>query len=219
MFYKKKKSMFKDNKDAEETQTGLSIENIAEHEAAHGIVWSLFRNNWDVNQLTIVRTDLLDKGMDGALHITANFDTKKKFVSERANEITAIALAGFIGQNIKLIKQRDYILLEIIQSEEYSKLFDLTGCGGDFEIVRRFSQNLGQVFGFSEWSFVKFKIMDLITLFQNDNIVQDLHKNLSRLLLEKKTLQKQELLDFFNCHNFFEYIDEERLDINFFHQG
>jgi hypothetical protein len=210
-------SLFIDNNNEEETQTGLSIEKIAEHEAAHGIVWSLFRNNWNVNQLTIERTNLLDKGMDGALHITPNFDTKNEFVSERANEITAIALAGFIGQNMELIKQRDNILFEITQSKEYSKLFDLTGCGGDFEIVRRFSPNLGQVFGVSEWSYVRYKVMDLIILFQNDNKVQAVHKNLSQILLEKKTLQKQELTSFFNSHNFIEYIYEEGLDINFSH--
>ncbi len=217
-FIKKLYSIFIHNNIDVETQTGLSIEKIAEHEAAHGIVWCLFSENWNVNQLTIERKNLLDKEMDGALHITANFDIKNEFVSERANEITAIALAGLIGQNMELIKQRDYILLEITQTKEYNKLFDLTGCGGDFEIVRRFSPNLGQVFGVSEWSFVRYKIMDLITLFQNDNKVQYLHENLAQLLLEKKTLPKQEFIDFFNSHNFFEYIHEEGLDINFFHQ-
>jgi hypothetical protein len=207
-----------DKNEKQESKIGLSIERIAEHEAAHGIVWCLFRKNWNVNQLTIERDNLPDEGMDGALHITANFQESNEPPIERANELSAIALAGLIGQNMNLIKQRDSLLFEMTQVINYSSLLDTRGCGGDFDIVRRFSAGLGQEFGVNEGSYIKYKIMDLISLFQNDSKVQYIHETLSNLLLEKKTLQKDELLSFFEMHNFIEYIFDEGLDINFFHQ-
>jgi len=207
-----------DKRKEQESKIILSIKRIAEHEAAHGVVWCLFRKNWIVNKLTIERDNLPDKDLHGALHITSNFNEENESNIERANELSAIALAGLVGQNMSLIKQNDYLIFEMTQVIDYSKLLDTTGCGGDFEIVRRFSSRLGQIFGVNEWSFVKYKVMDLITLFQNDDKVQYIHENLTKLLLEKKTLQKEELINFFESHNFFEYIQEEGLDISFFHQ-
>ncbi|MBR8536632.1 hypothetical protein KDU71_13740 [Carboxylicivirga sediminis] len=196
----------------------LSNEEIALHESAHAIVWCLFRNNWSIEKLTIERRNLLDKSMDGALHITPNFNFENGLNIERANEITAIALAGLIGQNIYMIKQNDYLLIKMMKIQEYSTLLNTIGCGGDFDIVRKYSPHLGAEFGTSEWAYVRFKVMDLITLFQNDYKVQHVHQELSKYLLEKQTLVSNELLEFFNSYSFFDYITEECLDIGFFHQ-
>ena len=65
----------------------LSLERIAQHEAAHGIVWYLFKNNWIVNSLTIERSLLPNDNMKGALHITANFNVENEVNIERANEL------------------------------------------------------------------------------------------------------------------------------------
>ena len=60
--------------------------------------------------------------------------------------------------------------------------------------------------------------MDLVSIFQEHLIVQTIHKHLSQLLLERKTLTRTELIDFFEQQNFQEYIDDENLNTNFFHK-
>jgi len=199
-------------------QVELSIERIAEHEAAHGIVWYLFRDNWIVNQLTIEPSNLPDESMKGALNITPNFNGDLEAKIERANELVAIAYAGMIGQNMNLIKQRLNLLIEITQVEDLNQIFDMTECGGDFEIVNKFLPHLGSEFRVRKESFTKYKIMDLVLLFQNHNKVQSLHNKLSLLLLERITLSRNELMNFFDEHRFSEYVSDEGLDINFFHR-
>ena len=178
----------------EKHQVELSIERIADHEAAHGIVLYLFRDNWIVNQLTIERSNLTDESTKGALVITPNFNVDLEAEIKHANEIVAIAFAGMIGQNINLIKQRPNLLIEITQAKNYNQIFDMTGCGGDFKIVNEFLPHIGSEFRVSKESFTKFKIMDLVCLFQNDYKVQSLHNQLSLLLLERRTLSREELM-------------------------
>lgn len=212
-------SLFKFKKKEEQiSEIELNIEKIAQHEAAHGIVWYLFRHNWKINQLTIENINLPDKGMNGALHITANFNPDEENNIERANELFAIALAGLIGQNINLIKQRENLLSEIIHIGDFNQIFDTSGCGDDFKIAKEYLPHLGKEFKVSEASFTKYKIMDLVSLFQDDYKVQLLHTKLIELLIEKRTLTSEQLICFFEEHSFSEYIVEEGLDINFFHK-
>jgi hypothetical protein len=199
-------------------QENLDLKKIADHEAAHGIVWYLFRDNWIVNKLTIVNDDLPDQNMRGALHISANFDAKTETNIQRINELFTIALAGMIGQNLSMIYNTDNLLF-LLTRNRYYDLFDISGCGGDFELAKKNLPSLGDEFQISEANFTKFKIMDLVTLFQEDYIVQNLHQKLSNLLLEKKTLTNKEITDFFESHNFSEHILDEGLDINFFNQS
>jgi len=218
MYFKKIVNIFKKS----QSKSGiamqqLSRERIAQHEAAHGIVWYLFKNSWTVNRLTIERNGLPDDTMNGALHITANFDVTKETNIERANELFAIALAGMIGQNMNLLLQRDNLLIEL-SSINFNQIFDKTGCGGDFEIAVKHLPYLGQEFKTNQGTFTQIKVMDLVTLFQDHKKVQTIHLELTRLLLEKGTLTKEELINFFEQQNFQEYIEDENLDINFYHQ-
>lgn len=212
------KKLFSKFKSAEATQPpALNRDRIAQHEAAHGIVWYLFKDHWIVNRLTIERSGLPDDRMNGALHITANFDVAKETNIERANELFAIALAGMIGQNLNLINQRDNLLLELAQ-KDFNQVFDKTGCAGDFEIAKKYLPYLGQEFKTSQGTFTQIKVMDLVRVFQDHKKVQIIHKQLTQLLLERGTLTREELINFFEQQNFQEYIEDENLDLIFFHQ-
>jgi hypothetical protein len=156
--------------------------------------------------------------MNGALHISANFDVKRENSIERANEIFAIALAGMIGQNIELIIQNELLFLEL-SKKNFNQIFDKTGCGGDFEIANKFLFDLGKAFNTNEVTFVQYKVLDLVMMFQNHCKVQELHMMLSNLLIEKGTLTSKELIDFFTQNNFQDYIENENLDLNFFHKA
>lgn len=195
----------------------ISMKKRAQHEAAHGIVWYLFKDYWIVNRLTINPDGLPDKNMNGALHISANFNVKTETNIQRANEIAAIALAGMIGQNIEIILRRDMITLEISKANHFKDILDITGCGGDFEIVMKNLKQLSQEFKTSDYSFLKYKIMDLISIFQEHNVVQEIHKELSELLIDKGSIEGNDLIDFLKSKNFQAYIEDENLDINFFH--
>lgn len=195
----------------------LTIDSIAMHEAAHGIVWYLFKEKWTVNSLCIERDNLPDERMNGALHISPNF-SKEDMNLDRANEIFAISLAGLIGQNMNLLLQRPNIVIEIMQVNHYNQILDETGCGGDYEIAKMYLPHLGNAFQTSEGAFTKYKILDLVQMFQDHSKVIDIHSRLTELLLEYGTLSRLELTTFFEEHNFQEYIEEENLDINFFHR-
>ncbi len=199
-------------------QPELNRERIAAHEAAHGVVWYLFKDKWTVNSLTIERNGLPDERMNGALHITANFDVNGQNSIERANELFAIALAGLVGQNTIVLHQRENLLLEIMAASHFSQVLDESGCGGDYEIAREYLTHLGNVFQTSEGAFTKYKICDLVSMFQDHRKVQQVHARLTLLLIEKGTLSRVELINFFEGENFQEYIEEENLDINFFHR-
>lgn len=198
-------------------QPELNRERIAAHEAAHGIVWYLFKDKWTVNSLTIERNGLPDDRMNGALHISPNFNETENSI-ERANELFAIALAGLIGQNINLLLQRPNLLIEIMQVNHFNQILDETGCSGDYEIARLYLPHLGQAFQTSEGAFTKYKILDLITMFQDHRKVLEVHSMLTKLLLTNGTLNREELIHFFEGQNFQEYIVDENLDINFFHR-
>ncbi len=210
LFGKKPKEVLKER--------DMGLERVAQHEAAHGIVWYLFRDHWTVNQLTIQKENLPDPSMNGALHISPNFDVNSETNIERANELFAISLAGMIGQNLTLILQRPNILVEIMGVSHFNQILDTTGCAGDFEIAKKYLPHLGQEFKVREGSFTKYKILDLISMFQDHGRVQQIHARLSLQLLEKGTLSRAELIAFFELENFQEYIENENLDINFFHQ-
>lgn len=207
----------KKNQETENKMPVLSRERIAMHEAAHGIVWYLFKEHWLVNRLTIDSDGLPEEGMNGALHITANFDVNKPNSVERANEIFAITLAGMIGQNIEIILNNDYLLIQLSKTD-FNQVFDTNGCSGDFSIAKKYLNGLSQVFDTNEGTFTQIKVMDLVSLFQNHRKVQEIHFLLSQKLLEQGTLNREELLEFFNNHNFQDYIEEENLDINFYHK-
>jgi hypothetical protein len=195
----------------------LSREKIALHEAAHGIVWYLFKENWNVNTLSIERTGLPDDRMNGTLHITPNFDENQNTL-ERVNEVFAISLAGLIGQNIDVLMQRDDLLIELMTAPHYNQILDETGCGGDYEIARQYLSLLGDSFQTTQQQFTKYKILDLVSIFQDHTKVQQIHARLSSILLERGTLSGEELVNFFEVEKFQDYIEEENLDINFFHQ-
>lgn len=186
----------------EEKLVDKNIVKIANHEAAHGIVWYLFRKNWIVNQLTIERENLPNENMNGALHISANFNIEKETSIERANEIFAIVLSGMIGQNIDIInKNPDFVY----SSRDYSNIldrFNIDGCGEDFDIAKKHLTNLSNASNETENKFIRFKIFDLVSLFQEHDFVQQLHIKLSKLILEKRTLTGQELISFFEENNF-----------------
>ena len=205
-------------KKVEIIQPELNRERIAQHEAAHGIVWYLFKNNWVVNSLTIERNGLPDERMNGALQISPNFDVNGQNSIERANELFAIAFAGMIGQNMNLLIHREYICIEIAQVTHFNRILDTTGCSGDFEIAFTYLAPLAHEFNVNQYLFAKYKVMDLVYLFQNNYRVEQLHSQLTQTLLEKGTLKKEELEHFFEEHNFQEYVEDENLDINFFHQ-
>lgn len=212
------KSFLRRGKKVRQPQAVLSRLRIAQHEAAHGIVWYLFRDNWLVNSLTIERAGLPDERMNGALHITANFDVIGENSIERANELFAISLAGMIGQNITLIEQGRDLVVEMTLGKTYQEIFDTTGCGGDFEIAKNYLPYLGNEFRTPESLYVRYKIMDLISLFYDHEPVRFIHAELSQLLMQRGVLTREELLNFFEGHNFSQYIEEENLDINFFHR-
>jgi hypothetical protein len=195
----------------------LNRERIAAHEAAHGVVWYLFKDKWTVNSLTIERNGLPDDRMNGALHISPNFNENENSI-ERANELFAISLAGLIGQNINLLQQRPNLLIELMQVNHFNEILDETGCGGDYDIARLYLPHLGQAFQTSEGAFTKYKILDLVTMFQDHRKVLHVHALLTQLLLDKGTLSRDELIIFFEEQNFQEYIEDENLDINFFHR-
>jgi hypothetical protein len=197
-------------------QSKLSQAQIAAHEAAHGVVWYIFRKNWNLERLTI-ESDKLPEGISGALEVGPIFNLRSNRV-DRANEIFAIALAGLIGQNMSLVLQRDNLLIDLVRAEHFRKILDVNGCGGDFAITSKFFPDLKREFNIDEYTFTKFKIMDLVNIFQNHRKVQQIHSELSSLLLIERTLGKAALELFFDRHNFAEYIVEENLDINFFHQ-
>ncbi len=213
LFYK----LFGFRNQNEMKQPVLSRERIALHEAAHGIVWYLFKDNWTVNSLSIERNVLLDDRMNGALHISPSFVDNQNTI-ERANELFAIALAGLIGQNMNVILQRTNLLQELMTVSHFNMIFDETGCSGDYEIAKQYLPHLGNAFQTSEGSFTKYKILDLVTMFQDHKKVQQVHAGLSVLLLERGTLSREEIATFFEQQKFQEYIEEENLDRNFFHQ-
>jgi hypothetical protein len=209
--------IFKSTNNLAVKQPELSRERIAQHEAAHGIVWYLFKNNWTVNKLTIERDGLPDDDMNGALHITAKFDVNKESNIERANELFAIALAGMIGQNMNILIQRENLWTELGRMD-FNLIFDKSGCGGDFEIAKKPLPYLGQEFKTKQGVFTQRKVMDLVTLFQEHTKVQAIHLKLTQLLLDRGTLTEEELNNFFELQNFQEYIEDENLDINFYHR-
>ncbi|QHT65384.1 hypothetical protein GXP67_01170 [Rhodocytophaga rosea] len=191
---------------------------MAQHEAAHGIVWFLFKKYWTVNRITIDPKGLPDKSMQGALHISPKFNVETEFTLQRANEVSSIALAGLIGQNIEIILQRDMINYEITQAKHFKDILDITGCSGDFELVNKYLSMLSQVFDTSDYNYYKFKIMDLIQLFQEYTIVQKIHQELSQLLIDKGSLSGAEVIDFFNKKDFQKHVEDNDLDTNFFHR-
>jgi len=197
-------------------QPVLNRERIAAHEAAHGVVWYLFRDKWTVNSLSIEQNGLPDDKMKGALHISPNFNESENSI-ERANELFAISLAGLIGQNMDVLQQRPNLLIELLHVGHFNQILDETGCGGDYEIARRFLPHLGQAFQTSEGAFTKYKIMDLVSMFQDHRKVLHIHSLLTQLLLDKGTVNREDLINFFEAQNFQEYIEDENLDINFFH--
>jgi hypothetical protein len=218
MCFKKLFKIFrKENNVKNNTMPELNRERIAAHEAAHGVVWYLFKDKWTVNSLTIERNGLPDDRMNGALHISPNFNENENSI-ERANELFAISLAGLIGQNINLLQQRPNLLIEIMQVNHFNEILDETGCGGDYDIARLYLPHLGQAFQTSEGAFTKYKILDLVTIFQDHRKVLHVHALLTQLLLDKGTLSRDELIIFFEEQNFQEYIEDENLDINFFHR-
>ncbi|MXO04003.1 hypothetical protein [Flavobacterium sp. HBTb2-11-1] len=216
VFKKKKKEEVKQKEKL--PTNNANYEKIAKHEAAHGIVWYLFRQNWIVNQLTIEKENLPYENMNGALHITANFDPKAETSIERTNEIFAIALSGMIGQNLDLVYQEPLLIGKSSNFENIFDMFDISGCGGDFDIVKKYLPFLSEAYNTNEYKFIKFKIFDLINLFQEHSIVRLLHHDLSELLLEKRTLFSEDLIDFFDKYKFSEYISREDLDTNFYYQ-
>ncbi len=167
--------------------------------------------------MAIVREGLPDERMNGALHISPNFNGENETNLQRVNEIFAIAMAGIIGQNIEVIKQDDFLLLKVANSQQINQFLDTSGCGGDFEIAERYLSYLAGYFNTNEYSFIKYKLMDLISLFQNHSKVQYLHHVLTEALLEKGALNSIEINNIFEENNFQEYIEYENLDINFFH--
>lgn len=207
----------KKNKKEDNNMPVLTRERIAMHEAAHGIVWYLFKEKWNVNSLSIKRENFPDVTMNGALYISPNF-AKEEMNIDRANEIFAISLAGLIGQNMNLLLHRPNILIELMHVAHYNQILDETGCGGDYDIARKYLPQLGNAFNTSEGAFARYKIFDLIQMFQDHSKVIDVHSGLTEMLLEKGTLSREELLNFFEVRNFQEYIEEENLDINFFHR-
>jgi hypothetical protein len=218
MCFKKLFKIFrKENNVNNNTKPELNRERIAAHEAAHGVVWYLFKDKWTVNSLTIERNGLPDDRMNGALHISPNFNENENSI-ERANELFAISLAGLIGQNINLLQQRPNLLIELIQVNHFNQILDETGCGGDYDIARLYLPHLGQEFQTSEGAFTKYKILDLVTMFQDHRKVLHVHALLTQLLLDKGTLSRDELIIFFEDQNFQEYIEDENLNINFFHR-
>jgi hypothetical protein len=208
-----------DNSDEKkEIEIENAKEKTARHEAAHGIIWFLFRDNWNVKQLTIEQHNLPDKTMNGALQISPNFEINTQTSMERANEIFAIALAGMIGQNIEMIDQNP---LFIVQSQSYTNIldmFDISGCGGDFDLAKEYLPYLSKSFNAKEFNFIRFKVFDLVTLFQDHSLVRNLHTQLTTLLLMKGTLTEDDLTTFFENNNFPDYIEQEDLDSNFYHQ-
>jgi len=168
-------------------QPELNRERIAAHEAAHGVLWYLFKDKWTVNSLTIERNGLPDDRMNGALHTSPNFNETENSI-ERANKLFAIALAGLIGQNINVLQQRQNLLLELMHVNHFNQILDETGCGGDYKIARLYLPRLGQAFKTSEGDFTKYKILDLVTMFQDHAKVIQVHALLSQLLLDNDSL-------------------------------
>jgi hypothetical protein len=207
----------KKNKKEDNNMPVLTRERIAMHEAAHAIVWYLFKEKWNVNSLSIERENLPDATMNGALHIYPNFQREEMNI-DRANEIFAISLAGLIGQNLGLLMQRPNIVIELMHVSHYNQILDETGCGGDYDIAGMYLPQLGNAFQTSEGAFARCRIFDLIQIFQDHPQVVNVHSRLTQLLLEKGTLMREELLNFFEEQNFQEYIEDENLDIIFFHR-
>lgn len=217
-FINKIKSLFsKKNKPQQQMCTSTRF-SLAQHEAAHGIVWYLFRDYWNVHQLTIERENLPEKNMYGALHISPNFDVNREVNIERANELFAIALAGMIGQNMSLILRNQNLVRDLMLISHFNQILDTNECGGDFEIAHTFLQDLGQVFQVSIGSFTKYKVLDLVSMFQDHVRVQQIHELLTSLLIHRGTLDREELIFFFESEKFQDYIELTNLDVIFFHQ-
>lgn len=187
---------------------------LAQHEAAHGIVWYLFKEFWTAKELTIEPITPSDKMILGGFSISARFNVHKEFTIQRANELSTIALAGIIGQNIDRIKENEKILIDIAQVNHFKQVLDVSGSNGDFEIFEKYLVGLTQKFMTDEYSYVKNKIMDLASLFQ-DHRIQQIHCELVQRLIEKKSINGADLVGFFENFNFQEYIEYNNLDINF----
>lgn len=194
----------------------LSLEKRAQHEAAHGIVWYLFKEFWTVNTLTIDPLGLPDERMNGALHISPKFNGRTELNTQRINEISAIALAGMIGQNIDLIRQRNMITIEIAKVYHFSMILDTTGCSGDMEIINTYIDYLSQEFGIKKYSYVKYKIMDLISLFQDHKFVQQIHSELTQMLLVNRSINGTDLITFFEMKSYQKYVEDNNLNVCFF---
>jgi hypothetical protein len=193
------------------------IERIAAHEAAHGVIWYLFKQYWKVNQLTIERSNLPDDRMNGALHISPNFEEKDNNIA-RVNELFAIALAGVIGQNLRIVYENPNLILAFNKAS-LEEILDTRGCGGDFEIAIEYLSPLAAQYNIDKASFTKYKIWDLISIFQEHPKVQQVHARLFKILYDKKTLTRDELIEFFDKEKFQDYIDEEDLSHCFFHHS
>lgn len=218
--FNKFKSLFckttgKEVNDHKKNEYVIDTDKIAAHEAAHGVVWYLFKDYWTVNKLTIESEGLPHDDMNGALHISPNFKPVDNTIN-RANELFAIALAGMIGQNLKLIADRPHLIIEITNAGGYHNILDTRGCGGDFDICREYLKPLTEAYKINETNYTNYKIFDLIYLFQEHEKVRQIHASLFLLLRKNKTLTREELLEFFEKEKFQEYIDDEDLTYSFF---
>ena len=210
-----KKTVVQPPKKEEQTKPAKDLITAA-HEAAHGIVWYLFKENWIVEKLTINSDELPDVNMNGALHIRPNFKPDEMSI-DRANEIFAICLAGMIGQNIEFVVQQQNLLSEL-GSYDFNQIFDTTGCGGDFKIAKKYLALLSEQFNTNEGAFTQRKVMDIVDIFQSHIKVQQVHSALTLLLHKNGTINREELITFFEKENFQKYVQNEDLDMNFFHQ-
>lgn len=196
-------------------QKKLSLKSIAEHEAAHALIWCIYRDNWTLCKLTIEQDIQTECNIDGALHITSNFANKKLTNLDHANQICIIVLAGLIGQNIKLIKETDSLIAKMMSSSNYIELFNCSGCGGDFDILKKHTPFLAEYYEISEAIYIRRRIYDLVTLFKTDEKVQYTHYLLAKFLLAKRTLTGIEVYDFFETNGFIQYISDGSINEHF----
>jgi hypothetical protein len=103
-----------------------------------------------------------------------------------------------------------------MRSSHFNKVLDTKGCAGDFEIANTNLHHLAREFNLDEYSVMKFRILDLILMFQNHDKVNEIHSMLTELLLAHRTLNNETLIAFFESQNFQEYIIDENLDLDFF---